>query len=84
MLLLLLALTQTFDNEGRFVPEKFEELFSKYDRDNKGGLSWRDIQEMVSREGERGGRGGGPAGRWWRSSDGDIGVCMQCVQAHLA
>lgn len=40
-------LLQTFDNEGRFVPEKFEEIFSKYDREGKGGLSWRDIQEMV-------------------------------------
>ncbi|EFJ40618.1 hypothetical protein VOLCADRAFT_69295 [Volvox carteri f. nagariensis] len=39
--------SEVYDNEGRFVPEKFEELFSKYDRDNKGGLGWRDIQELV-------------------------------------
>lgn len=39
--------SEVFDTEGRFVPQKFEEIFSKYDRDNKGGLSWRNIQEMV-------------------------------------
>ncbi|GLC42503.1 hypothetical protein PLESTB_001105000 [Pleodorina starrii] len=39
--------SEVYDNEGRFVPEKFEELFSKYDRDHKGGLGWKDIQEMV-------------------------------------
>lgn len=39
--------SEVYDTEGRFVPEKFEEIFSKFDRENKGGLSWRDIQEMV-------------------------------------
>ncbi|PNH06475.1 putative peroxygenase 3 [Tetrabaena socialis] len=39
--------SEVFDTEGRFVPEKFEEIFSKFDRDNKGGLGWKDIQEMV-------------------------------------
>lgn len=23
------------------------QIFSKYDRENKGGLAWKDIQEMV-------------------------------------
>lgn len=32
---------------GRFVPEKFEEIFSKYDKGNKGALSWYDINDMV-------------------------------------
>lgn len=39
--------SEVYDTEGRFVPEKFEELFSKYDRTNKGGLSWEDIQAMI-------------------------------------
>lgn len=39
--------SETYDTEGRFVPQKFEEIFSKYDRENKGALSWKDIQEMV-------------------------------------
>ncbi|KIZ07200.1 hypothetical protein MNEG_0751 [Monoraphidium neglectum] len=39
--------SEVYDTEGRYVPEKYEELFSKYDRDNKGGLNWNDIQEMI-------------------------------------
>lgn len=39
--------SEVYDTEGRFVPEKFEELFTKYDRENKGGLSWTDIGKMV-------------------------------------
>ncbi|KAJ9527701.1 hypothetical protein QJQ45_025980 [Haematococcus lacustris] len=39
--------SEVYDTEGRFVPQKFEEIFSKYDKENKGALSWRDIQEMV-------------------------------------
>jgi len=39
--------SEVIDTEGRFVPQKFEEIFSKYDKGNKGGLSWADIQEMV-------------------------------------
>ena len=38
---------EVYDTEGRFVPEKFEEIFSKFDRTNKGGLSWDDIQAMI-------------------------------------
>ena len=30
-----------FDTEGRYTPQKFEEIFSKYDKDNKGGLTWK-------------------------------------------
>ncbi|CAG8840057.1 2711_t:CDS:2, partial [Racocetra persica] len=39
--------SETFDSEGRFVPEKFEEIFSKYDREFKGGLSFGDIQRLI-------------------------------------
>lgn len=38
---------EVFDTEGRFVPEKFESLFSKFDGENKGGLSWEDLQRMI-------------------------------------
>lgn len=33
--------TGVYDSEGRFVPQKFEEIFSKYDKDNKGGLTYK-------------------------------------------
>jgi hypothetical protein len=29
------------------VPQKFEEIFSKYDSGNKGGLTWDDVQALV-------------------------------------
>jgi hypothetical protein len=31
----------------RFVPEKFEEIFSKYDHGNKGGLNLKDIHSLI-------------------------------------
>eukprot|EP01117_Protostelium_nocturnum_P012379 TRINITY_DN4567_c0_g1_i1.p1 TRINITY_DN4567_c0_g1~~TRINITY_DN4567_c0_g1_i1.p1 ORF type:complete len:282 (+),score=73.68 TRINITY_DN4567_c0_g1_i1:95-940(+) len=33
----------SYDNEGRFVPQKFEEIFSKYDTDGKGGLTFTEM-----------------------------------------
>lgn len=39
--------TEVYDTEGRFVPQKFEDLFAKFDSGNKGGLSWDDIQRMI-------------------------------------
>lgn len=39
--------SEVYDTEGRFVPQKFEEIFSKFDHGNKGALSWSDIQDMV-------------------------------------
>lgn len=39
--------SNVYDNEGRFSPEKFEELFSKWDSGGKGGLSWDDLVAMV-------------------------------------
>jgi peroxygenase len=35
--------SMTFDSEGRFVPQRFEDLFAKYDPEGKGGLTWSDI-----------------------------------------
>lgn len=39
--------SETYDTEGRFVPQKFEEIFSKYDHGNKGGLTLSEVNEMV-------------------------------------
>ena len=33
----------TFDNQGRFRSQSFEEFFTNYDRGNKGGLSAGDL-----------------------------------------
>lgn len=44
--------TGTVDTEGRFVLQKFEEIFSKYDADGKGGLYFDDVVTMI-----RGNRG---------------------------
>lgn len=59
--------TETFDNEGRFVPQKFEEIFTKYDKENKGGLSWDDIEEMCQSNRNIGDPVGWTAERleWW-------------------
>ena len=35
--------SMTFDTEGRFTPQHFENIFAKYDRDNKGGLTFGDV-----------------------------------------
>ncbi|KAJ9643958.1 hypothetical protein H2199_003824 [Coniosporium tulheliwenetii] len=35
--------SMSYDNEGRFRPQNFEDFFSKYDRDNKGGLNIQDL-----------------------------------------
>lgn len=39
--------SETYDTEGRFVPQKYEEIFSKYDKDNKGGLYFKEVLTMV-------------------------------------
>ncbi|KAI9818945.1 MAG: hypothetical protein M1832_004113 [Thelocarpon impressellum] len=35
--------SMTYDNEGRFRPQQYEDFFAKYDRDGKGGLSKMDL-----------------------------------------
>jgi len=37
--------SMTYDNEGRFKPQNFEDIFAKYDKGNKGGL---DIWDLLS------------------------------------
>lgn len=41
----------TFDNEGRFRPQNFEEFFSKYDQGQKGGLDVFDL--LRAQKGQR-------------------------------
>jgi hypothetical protein len=36
-----------FDNEGRFVPQKFEELFSKWDKSGKRALTLNELYKMT-------------------------------------
>jgi len=43
--------SESFDTEGRFNPQKFEECISKYDKDNKDGLNLKEIWTMT--EGNR-------------------------------
>jgi hypothetical protein len=35
--------SMSYDAEGRFRPQQFEDFFAKYDRNGKGGLSKQDI-----------------------------------------
>lgn len=39
--------SESYDTEGRYVPQKFEELWSKYDKDNKGALTKGELWEMI-------------------------------------
>jgi peroxygenase len=39
--------SMAFDNEGRFRPQQFEDLFEKYDEGDKGGLNVRDVVKMI-------------------------------------
>lgn len=42
--------SSTFDEQGRFVPQHFEEIFSKYDKDNKDGLTYKEVMAMVKEQ----------------------------------
>lgn len=39
--------TGTYDQLGRFMPGKFEEIFSRNDLEGKGGITWNDGVRMV-------------------------------------
>ncbi|GAA5843257.1 hypothetical protein JCM11251_002264 [Rhodosporidiobolus azoricus] len=39
--------TGVYDPEGRFIPAKFEEIFSKFDKDGKGGLTFKEGLHMI-------------------------------------
>jgi len=38
--------SMTYDNEGRFKPQNFEDIFAKYDKGNKGGLDFSDLLDF--------------------------------------
>lgn len=39
--------SETYDTEGRYNAEKFEEIFSKFDSSGRGGLYWKDMWAMI-------------------------------------
>ncbi|GAA5962312.1 hypothetical protein JCM8115_004292 [Rhodotorula mucilaginosa] len=41
--------TATYDTEGRFVPARFEAIFSKFDHNNKGGVTFFEALQMIHR-----------------------------------
>lgn len=38
---------EVYNSEGKFVPQKFEEMFSKFDHGNKGGLTLKELYQMT-------------------------------------
>ncbi|KAM3568584.1 hypothetical protein VYU27_009295 [Nannochloropsis oceanica] len=38
---------EVYDHEGRFIPQRFEDIFAKWDQEGKGGLSLRDLWKMT-------------------------------------
>lgn len=38
--------SMTYDNEGRFKPQNFEDIFAKYDKGSKGGLDLSDLWDF--------------------------------------
>jgi len=39
--------THVYDQEGRFHPQLFENIFTKFDKENKGGLTFMDGMRML-------------------------------------
>ncbi|KAK3988696.1 Caleosin related protein-domain-containing protein [Cladorrhinum sp. PSN332] len=40
--------TGVYDKEGRFVPQNFEDMFSKWDEEDRGSLSGVELWKMIS------------------------------------
>lgn len=59
--------SEVFDTAGRFVPDKFEAIFSQHDKEGKGGLNWADVQALVYHNMNCNDPNGWVAGRleWW-------------------
>lgn len=76
----------TYDGEGRFIPQHFEEMFSKHDVGSKGGLTLVELWRMTQANWNAGdvvgwlagGRAGGHGGGWvWIMPAGP--VFLACV-----
>ncbi|CAN0924583.1 Probable peroxygenase 4 [Linum grandiflorum] len=39
--------SDVYDSEGRFVPEKFEEIFAKHAKTHKNALTWKEVEELI-------------------------------------
>eukprot|EP00877_Chromochloris_zofingiensis_P005194 jgi/Chrzof1/14676/Cz09g11210.t1 len=46
--------SKTTDHEGRFIPEKFEQIWTKYDSSGRGRLSFGDIVSLVYNQAQLG------------------------------
>lgn len=40
--------SSTYDTEGRFRPQQFEDMFAKYDTDRDGTLTFRQLRQLMS------------------------------------
>lgn len=52
MLLIIIAAqhgsdSETYDSEGRFRPQQFEDMFAKYDRDHDDALTFGQLLELM-------------------------------------
>jgi peroxygenase len=77
--------TGVYDPEGRFIPQNFENIFSRYDKEKCGALSFRELRDLM--HGQRcaadpyGVRITNVWGYWLTSQ---VGSCIFRVGDHLA